>query len=59
VLLTKASVSISKWVPRAVAFARELTPPIAIVPLIAESDVQSPLLEETLAKTIGGLARFA
>jgi hypothetical protein len=56
VLLTKASVSISKWVPREVAFAREQTPPIAIVPLIAESDVQSPLLDETLGVNLSDTA---
>jgi TIR domain len=46
VLLTKASVSASRWVPREIAFAREQTPPIPIFPLIAESGVESPLLDE-------------
>lgn len=56
VLLTEASVSTSKWVPREVAFAREQTPSIAIVPLIAESDVQSPLLDETLGVNLSDTA---
>jgi hypothetical protein len=47
VLLTKTSAN-SKWVLREITFARELTPPLTIVPLVAESDVQSPLLDETL-----------
>jgi TIR domain-containing protein len=56
VLLTKASVSVSRWVPREVAFAREQTPPIPIVPLIAESDVQSPLLDEALGVNLSDTA---
>ena len=55
VLLTKASV-VSKWVPKEVAFAREQTPPVTIVPLIAESDVQSPLVDETLGVNLSDTA---
>ena len=47
VLLTKTSAN-SRWVLKEITFARELTPPRTIVPLVAESDVQSPLLDETL-----------
>lgn len=47
VLLTKASAN-SRWVQREITFARELMPPITILPLVGESDVQSPLLDETV-----------
>lgn len=47
VLLTNQSAS-SRWVQREITFARELTSPIIILPLVGESGVHSLLLEETL-----------
>ncbi len=51
VLLTTTSAT-SKWVLKEIAFAHKLGSRIAIVPLIAESNVQSPLLDENLGMDV-------
>lgn len=55
VLLTEASVH-SSWVSREIAFARELSPEVTVVPITGETNVSSPLLDETLGVDVSDTA---
>jgi hypothetical protein len=57
VLLTKTS-TMSIWVQKEIAFARKRKPPVTILPVVGESDVQSPLLDETVGIDISDTCYF-